>query len=197
MVRVNPKNTDRASYEQNQFNHSLEQIRCAMNKQCDLGRCGWREVDVVSEFPHAPVQPMVLELWLKLGVEPLRFSCGRRMTDVIRVDNSWLLRCAMDTECDFDWGCGWSGRMVGAVGVVGAVGAVGAAGVEAGFGLGLVGLVEWLVGWREAGVVSGLPNAHGFGAMVIIGLLRCATGTECDFDWGGSGESKEHGQSFV
>ena len=46
--------------------------------------------------------------------------------------------------------------------VVGAVGAAGAAGVEAGFGLGLVGLVglvEWLVGWRETGVVSGLPNA--------------------------------------
>ena len=54
VVRVNLKNTDRASYEQNQFNHSLEQIRCAMNKQCDLGRCGWREVDVVSEFPHMP-----------------------------------------------------------------------------------------------------------------------------------------------
>ena len=27
VVRVNLKNTDRASYEQNQFNHSLEQIR--------------------------------------------------------------------------------------------------------------------------------------------------------------------------
>ena len=54
VARVNLKNTDRASYEQNQFNHSLEQIRCAMNKQCDLGRCGWREVDVVSEFPHMP-----------------------------------------------------------------------------------------------------------------------------------------------
>ena len=52
-----------------------------------------------------------------------------------------------------------AGAVVGAVGSVGAVGAVGAAGVEAGFGLGLVGLVEWLVGWRETGVVSGLPNA--------------------------------------
>ena len=134
---MNLKNTDRASYEQNQFNHSLEQIRCAMNKQCDLGRCGWREVDVVSEFPHAPVQPMVLELWLKPGTEPLRFSCGRKVTDVIRawaVRNEQAVRLRLFPRC-------WT--------------------------------------W----------------------LLRCATGTECDLtgvvDWGGSGESKEHGQSFV
>ena len=69
-----------------------------MNRQCDLGCCGWREVDVVSEFPHALAQPMVLELWVQPG------TCGRKVADVIRVGNLWLLRCAMDTECDFDWG---------------------------------------------------------------------------------------------
>ena len=40
-------------------------------------------------FHTCPIRPMVLKLWLQPGTEPLRFSCGRKVTDVIRASNLW------------------------------------------------------------------------------------------------------------